>query len=156
MNNAHWHLLLNHLPVVGTYFSVLILAFGLILKNQTIQNTALGLFILTALTAIPAFLTGEGAKDILESIGQKNEYFIHEHMEIAKIAFWVCEIIGALALAALIGIKKQIKITKIIITIVLLAGIGNSILLADAANTGGKIRHTEIRSVNENSDKVNE
>lgn len=79
MNSAHWHLLLNHFPIIGTYFSTLLLIVGIMLKSHHVKNIALGFFTLTALFAIPTFLTGEGAEDVLISIGQKNETFIHSH-----------------------------------------------------------------------------
>jgi hypothetical protein len=150
MNQAHWHLAFNHLPVIGTYFSLLILASGLVLKNSIVKNTGLALFIVTAIFAIPVFLTGEGAEDVLESIGQKNEHFINEHEEIAEKAFWICEIIGALSIVALIGFFKQKQFVQKLIMIIFLSGLANSLLMIKVGNSGGEIRHTEIRTANGN------
>ena len=58
MNQAHLHLLLNHLPILGALFGLLILAGGFLLKYDTVKRTALGLFVLSAILAIPAYLTG--------------------------------------------------------------------------------------------------
>ena len=147
MNAANWHLLLNHLPIIGTYFSTILLVIGILIKNQTIKNTGLGFFILTALFAIPALLTGEGAKDVLNSIGQKNEYFINQHEKLAENAFWLSISIAIFSIGALIGWRKK-KQTQILTITVLLTGLGNSILMTAAGNTGGQIRHTEIRPIN--------
>ena len=147
MNSAHWHLLLNHFPILGTYFSTLLLIVGILLKNQTVKNTALGFFILTALLAIPVLLTGEGAEDILDSIGLKNEYFISQHERLAQIAFWLSVSIGVFSIGALIG-QRTINKTRIFTFIILTAGLLNSVLMTAAGIAGGEIRHTEIRTTN--------
>ena len=147
MNSAHWHLLLNHFPILGTYFSTLLLIVGILLKNQTVKNTALGFFILTSLLAIPVLLTGEGAEDILDSIGLKNEYFISQHERLAQIAFWLSVSIGVFSIGALIG-QRTINQTRIFTFIILTAGLLNSVLMTAAGIAGGEIRHTEIRTTN--------
>ena len=147
MNSAHWHLLLNHFPIIGTYFSTLLLIVGIMLKSQPVKNIALGFFILTALIAIPTFLTGEGAEDVLSSIGQKNEMFIHSHEQQAQIAFWFSISIAILSFGVLLG-RLAIKNNRILIFTILIAGMVNSALIALAGNSVGQIRHTEIRTKN--------
>ena len=147
MNSAHWHLLLNHFPIIGTYFSTLLLILGIMLKSQPIKNIALGFFILTTLFAIPALLTGEDAEDVLSSIGQKNETFIHSHEKQAQNAFWFSISIAILSLGALLG-RLNIKNNRILILIILIAGLVNSVLMTLVGNSGGQIRHTEIRAKN--------
>ncbi len=148
MNNAHWHIMLTHLPLTGTIFSTILLTAGMILKNQVLKNTGVCFFILTGLLAIPAFLTGEGAEEILESIGQENEFFIHQHEELAEKAFWISEVLAILSIAALSGIIKGKIYGKRLMVIVLFAGILNSVLMIATGNLGGQIRHTEIRPAN--------
>jgi len=145
MNAANIHLYFNHFPIIGTIFCSLILICSRIWKNETVAKTGLYLFILTGLLAIPAFLSGEGAEDILESIGQKNESFIEHHEEIAETAFWVCEIATVLAIITLISIKRKMKFANLISMIVLLLGLVNAFLFYKVGNTGGDIRHTEVR-----------
>lgn len=148
MNAAHWHLLLNHFPITGNYFSTFILIIGILIKNQSVKNTGFSLFILTALIAIPVLFTGDGAKDVLTSIGQKNEFYIHRHEKLAENAFWLSISIGIFSLGALIG-RRNKKQTRILTITILIAGLGNSVLMTAAGNAGGQIRHTEIRPVNQ-------
>jgi hypothetical protein len=57
MNTVHWHLLLNHLPIIGGIIGMGILVAGFVLKNNPIvKRTALGVFVFSAVFAIPAFL----------------------------------------------------------------------------------------------------
>jgi len=46
MNWAHVHLLLNHLPVVGTFFGVLLLLLALLRKSEELKRVSLGVFVL--------------------------------------------------------------------------------------------------------------
>ena len=147
MNSAHWHLLLNHLPVVGTFFSTIILACGLIFRNDTLKYTGLFFFIATALFAIPVFLTGEGAEDVLKAIGQANKTIIHRHEDISEIAFQLSISIALLSIGTSFAYYRRKKYAKILLVIVLIAGLGNSVVMVIAGNSGGEIRHTEIRSL---------
>ena len=56
MNGAHFHLLVNHIPIVGTIFGLLILLAVIILKNATVKLT--GLATLIAATIIVIFALG--------------------------------------------------------------------------------------------------
>jgi len=62
MNWAHIHLSLNHLPVVGIIFGVLLLLLALLRKSEELKRVSLGVFVLTALIALPVYFTGEPAE----------------------------------------------------------------------------------------------
>lgn len=51
MNDAHIHLIVNHLPIVGVLIGFLVLLFGYILKNHQVKTTSQAIFIFSALTA---------------------------------------------------------------------------------------------------------
>lgn len=155
MNSASWHLAINHFPIVGTIFSTLLLAGGIILKNNHVRNAGLVFYILTALLAIPALLTGEGAEEVLESIGQENEHFIHDHEEHAEQTFWVCQGVAVLSLIVLLGEIIWRKNLRIVVTVVLLSGLLCSYLMYETGNSGGEIRHTEIRKTNADGGVIN-
>jgi uncharacterized membrane protein len=99
MNQAHLHLLLNHLPILGTLFGLLILAGGFLLKNDTVKRTALGIFVLSAILAIPAYLTGEGAEEVVEGLPGVTENLIEAHEDMANIFLWMVGALGLIALA---------------------------------------------------------
>lgn len=50
MNGAQWHLVLNHLPVTGTLFSLLLLSWALIRRSPELLKTALATAVLVGLT----------------------------------------------------------------------------------------------------------
>lgn len=56
MNWAHIHLMLNHIPVLGTGFGLALLAWGMMRRNDSLQRAALAAFVVVALAAIPVYL----------------------------------------------------------------------------------------------------
>ena len=150
MSQAHLHLLLNHFPIAGIIIGLIVLSFSMLFRNSDIQKTGMWILLFTALTAIPVFLTGEGAEQILDSIGQKSEFFISNHEDYGEKAFWIIELTGLLSLVALIQ-QRSGKDVKTLTRFVLLVSIISAILIVLTANSGGKIRHSEIRTTIESS-----
>lgn len=146
MNQAHLHLLLNHLPILGSLFGILTLIAGFILKNDNVKRTALGLFAVAAITAIPAYLTGEGAEEVVESLPGVSENLIEAHEDMANIFLWVVGALGLLSLATLFTDLKAQKITSTMYIITFVASLAAMAFGAKVGASGGEIRHTEIRS----------
>ncbi|MCC6410507.1 MAG: hypothetical protein IT270_02535 [Saprospiraceae bacterium] len=146
MNQAHLHLLLNHLPILGSLFGILTLLAGFLLKNDTVKRTALGLFAVAAITAIPAYLTGESAEEVVESMPGVTENLIEAHEDMANIFLWVVGALGLLSLATLYADFKAQRITSTLYIITFAVSIAAMGLAARVGITGGEIRHTEIRN----------
>ena len=49
MNPAHLHLMLNHIPVLGTAFCMALVGWALILKSEELKRVSLGAFVIVAL-----------------------------------------------------------------------------------------------------------
>lgn len=145
MNNAHWHLVLNHLPVVGLLIGTLILIAGLLMKKPEVKLTALAVLVFTALTSIAAFYTGEGAEEVVENIAGISETLIHNHEEDAELFFTVTLILGSLSLLGFILEFKKLRFAKYVIYLVLLMAFSDGILAKNVGTSGGEIRHSEIR-----------
>lgn len=146
MNQANWHIALNHFPIVGTIFATLILLVGLYARSTTVQLVALWLFVAAALVAIPVLLTGEGAEEIVEHLPGVEHDRIEEHEDQGKISFWLFAATGFLSLIYLymIGIKRIGS--KLLLMVIAVVAIGASASGLIAANTGGDIRHTEFNN----------
>lgn len=146
MNPAHLHLLLNHVPVIGALFGLLTLMVGLARRSEETKKLALLVIVFAALSAVPAYLSGEPAESIAEGMPGVTEAVIEPHEEAALTAFIVLGLTGALALfelARVYGAKKSSQ--RIIVMVVLVLSLVSSGLMARTANLGGMIRHTEIR-----------
>ena len=145
MNWAHIHLMLNHIPVLGTVFGLALLAWGLWRRNDPLQRAALFTFVAVAIVAIPVYLTGEPAEAVVENLVGTAETAIEAHEEAALLSFIAMEVLGALALAALALSRTRFNPALVVrgaLAVALLTG-G---LMAWTANLGGRIRHGELRA----------
>lgn len=145
MNWPHIHLILNHVPVLGTLFGLLLLAWGIVRRNDSLQRAALLTFTLVALVAIPVYLTGKPAEEAVEHLAGTAESAIESHEEAALVAFIAMELLGALALGVLLLARTRFNPTLVVrgaLAVALLTG-G---LMAWTANLGGRIRHSELRA----------
>ena len=146
MNDAHWHLVVNHFPIIGTIFGLGILIAGLVLKNKTSINTAYVIFIVAALFALASMSTGEGAEEMVEDMPNVGKQIIHEHEEMAEKLALVLYILGGFSIIGLIlNIKNHSK-AKLVTYLVLIISVVAVILGKETGTTGGEVRHTEIRA----------
>lgn len=144
MNLAHAHLVLNHVPVVGIFFAVLLYGLGIFRRSTELKRAALLGFVLVALLTIPAFLTGEPAEDAVEHLPGINKATIHNHEEAADISFWVLEGLGVFALAGLVLYRGASGAPRWFTAIVLVFALLVAGMMAWTANLGGQIHHPEI------------
>lgn len=145
MNWAHVHLMLNHLPVLGTAFGFALLAWAVLRRNEALQRAALGTLVLTALAAIPAFLTGAPSEDVVEHLAGTAKQAIEAHEEAAVVALVAIEALGAMALAALVLFRKR-GIPRPLAGAALVFALATAGWMAQTANLGGRIRHAELRA----------
>lgn len=145
MNWAHLHLILNHVPVLGTLFGLLLLAWGILRRNDSLQRAALLTFALVALVAIPAYLTGKPAEEAVEHLTGTAGSAIEPHEDAALVSFLAMEVLGALALSALLLTRTRFK-TAFIVRGALAVAIVTGGLMVWTAQLGGRIRHAELRA----------
>lgn len=151
MNDAHWHLVVNHLPIIFPLVGIIILITGFISKSEAVKRTAFMLFIFGALASIVAMTTGEGAEDIAEKISGVTKKFIHEHEEIAETFSILTYILGAISIIGLWASFQKKTFSNILSIIILVFAFVVLFFGKETGTTGGEIRHTEIRSIETNS-----
>ena len=148
MNDAHLHLVVNHFPIIGTILAVGTLITGMFLKNNSVKNTAYVLFLVAAIFAAFSMATGEGAEEMVEDMPNIGHEIIHDHEELAeKLAL----LLYATAVFSLLSLYTSIKnnsFSKTASYITLVLGLGAVALGTSVGNSGGEIRHTEIRDNN--------
>ena len=147
MNAAHLHLLLNHLPVIGTVVAVLLLAYALLRKSGELTRIALGMFVILAFFGLAVYLTGEPAEHVAQRLPGVTRDAIHEHEEAGLIAAWLLGAIGAISLGGLVAYRKRLDgVPRSFGITVLVLSLFPALAMARTANLGGMVRHTEIRS----------
>ncbi|MEZ0332425.1 MAG: hypothetical protein ACAI18_00335 [Gemmatimonadales bacterium] len=144
MSDAHWHLIVSHLPVLGVPFGAALLAAGLWRKNVTLQRTALVVLLLAGLAAGVAFLTGEPAEHMLENMAGRPESLIESHEEAALAVTIATGVLAFIAATALWLLRRGVLRRGWGLGTMVLA-IGVSVALAWVATLGGRISHPEVR-----------
>ena len=150
INPAHWHLILNHIPVVGSAFALGLLGWAIFRRSDELKRVGLAVVALVAVLTAPAYFTGEpafeAAMEVLEATPYDEDPLVKAHENAAGIAFAAAALAGVVALVALIRsrggkpLSGRIVATAFVLT-ALTAG-----LMGRAANFGGAIRHPEIRN----------
>lgn len=144
MSAAHLHLALNHVPVLGTLFAAAILAYGILRHQDAVVRVALGLLVVSGLGAGVAYLSGEGAEDIVEGAAGVGESFIEAHEEFALIALVGAVVVAIVALGSLLVYRRR-DVPRTLGLAVLAVTLVSGGLMGYTANLGGQIRHVEIR-----------
>lgn len=144
MTAAHWHLIINHLPIIGTTLSTILLITGLLLKNNQLKFIAVILILVMSVFGFLVHETGEKAEQRVKNDLSINEVAIEAHEEAAKPAFVVHSIAGLLSLMALFFYKKKKNLFNIISVLIISISLSAAALMSYAGYLGGKIRHTEI------------
>ena len=145
INGAHIHLMINHVPELGTFFIIMLLLYGVARKSDEIIKVSLGAFVLLGLMTILVYLTGEGAEKVVKNLPGVTEAFIGRHEEMAGLSLVLIEALGIACCAGLIFFRRSATIPKWFIALVLVLSFSASVVVGLTANLGGQIRHTEIR-----------
>ena len=147
MDGVHIHLLLNHIPVIGTLFAVPLFGYALLRRSEELKRLSLMILVFSALVAIPVYLTGEPAEEAVEKLAGVSETLIEQHEDSAKLSMVFLMITGAISLLGLILIKIRTSfVAGWFVAVALLFSIATAGMMARTANLGGQIRHSEIRT----------
>jgi hypothetical protein len=144
MTAPQLHLMLNHVPVIGTLFVALTLAAGLLFRSAALLRFGMVMLVGVALAAAPVFFSGEPAEESIEHMAGVSEPSIEAHEDMAKTASIALGALGLLAIAGLLfargGAPSRGLATA---TLVFALAVGGA--MAWTAHLGGGIRHPEIR-----------
>ena len=146
MNEAHLHLVVNHLPINFPVVGAIVLLTGLISKSEAVKRTAFMIFIIGAATAVAAMSTGEGAEEIVEKIRGVSESYIETHEEAAETFAVLSHVLGGISLLGLWASFKQKRFASGIAITTLLFSFVVLFFAQQTGTTGGEIRHSEIRA----------
>jgi uncharacterized membrane protein len=148
MNEAHWHLVVNHLPIIFPLVGVIVIVTGLISKSEAVKRTAFMIFIIGAFSSIAAMSTGEGAEEIVEKISGVTDDYIKSHEETAETFALLSYILGGISLLGLWASFKEKTFSGLVAVVTLVFAIVVLFFAKQTGTSGGEIRHTEIRGGN--------
>ena len=146
MNSAHFHLVVNHLPIIFPIAGLIVLAIGIGFKTEMVKRTAYFLFTIGAVSAAMAMNSGEVAEEVVEELSGVSHKLIHEHEEKAESMAILSYLLGLASLLALWASWKGKSFSGILSYAVLALSLVTIFLGKQTGTSGGEIRHTEIRS----------
>jgi uncharacterized membrane protein len=137
---------LTHLPIFGVLLGIFVLMQGIFFKSDQVKMVSYSLFILSAIGASMAYLSGEGAEEVVENIQGITDTVIEEHEEFAMAALIATITLAVASLVGLIFTYRKSSLTpKIAWAILILSFIAFG-LVARTGYLGGQIRHSELQA----------
>ena len=144
MNAAHFHLVVNHFPVVASVLGMPLLLWGVARRDRGTVRTAAVLFVVAALSGAAAYWSGEGAEERIERFVASSHDLVHPHEEASEWATILMGVAGAGSLGLLVLMRggRPAK-TVWLVALLVLAALA-TIAMGRTAWLGGQIRHPEI------------
>ena len=145
MSAAHFHLMLNHIPLLGLLFGAALLAYGLWRGSEDVQKASLGLLAGAGLSALAVYLTGEPAEEVVEGLAGVSHDAIEAHEEFGLYALVGGLVTALTALGALGYALFRRRLVRWTAVLTLVLAVVSSGLIGYTANLGGAISHPELR-----------
>lgn len=144
MNVAHLHLLLNHVPTVGSVVALGLLLLALVRRDEGLKHAGLEVIFVIAVLTLPVYVSGVAAYRELRD--QLPEMAVLLHQDAALFGFALAECAGFVAWAALWQTRRRGRAAPgIVAAVVVLLTVALAVM-GRAATLGGEIRHPEIRA----------
>ncbi|MBN8707924.1 MAG: hypothetical protein BGO12_01095 [Verrucomicrobia bacterium 61-8] len=143
---GYLHVLINHLPIIGTVMGLIGLLIGLFLMHRRALIPGLAILFIAGLSAWPVYETGSAAyKSIRKISDDAGIDWLDEHMERADRTVWAFYVLaGVSAAAAIIPLRwPRSSVPLGIVTVVV--ALGCTAVAGYIAQPGGLVRHTEFR-----------
>jgi peptidoglycan/LPS O-acetylase OafA/YrhL len=145
VNYPHLHLLINHVPILGSIFALLLMLWAMQRGHRELRRLALWVALFVGLSSYPAYLTGDEAHEQVEDFPGIDHDAAEEHEESAELAMVIMLVTaGVSGLALFLGRGERTE-PRWVRGAVLLGLVASSATVAKAAWDGGTIRHEEIR-----------
>lgn len=144
LNWPHLHLMLNHIPVLGTLFGLVLLVAGMLVNSDSVKRVALYTFIASAAMAGATFLTGEPAEMVVKGLATVSADMIEEHEEFAEAAMSGSVALGVISAGLLYYFRGKSPGGRPLV-VTLLAAAAVTGMFAWTANLGGMVHHQELR-----------
>lgn len=153
-NGAQFHMLVNHLPVIGFLGMILALVVAIVVQSLDIKRFVLLATVVVGASALAPYFTGEPAEDTVEHLPGVSKDLIHEHEELAEKATILSVITAVAAGFAFFLQRRRMETLRISLPVVLTLSLITALLMGAAAHEGGKIRHPEIDPASEISGRA--
>src|SRR5262245_61431182 len=146
LNAAHLHLVLNHVPTLGTAVAVALLLIALIRRQEAQVQLGLEVLFIVALVTLSVYITGVAAYQHLRSGADFSDIAARMHQDVALSGFAVTEFAGFVGWVALWQSRRIGHTGRGLVTAATLLTFIALAIMGRAATLGGEIHHPEIRA----------
>lgn len=146
LNAAHLHLVLNHVPTLGTAVGLALLLLALIRRHEVLVHVGLEVLFVIAVVTMPVYITGAAAYQHLRSGADFSDIAARMHQDVALSGFAVTEFAGFVAWVALWQSRRTGHAGRRLVAAATVLSIIALAIMGRAATLGGEIHHPEIRA----------
>jgi hypothetical protein len=146
VNIAHLHLIMNHVPTVGSVVALGLLLLAFIRRNEQLKHAALELLFVIAVLTLPVYVSGVAAHFQLREVAEISNDAVMAHQDAALIGFAVMEFAGFVAWVALWQWRRRGRAGRGLVPAAAVLLALALVIMGRAATLGGEIRHPEIRA----------
>ena len=144
VDTTHLHLLLNHVPTVGTVAALALLLLAIVRRDEMLKLAGLEVIFVIALLSMPVYMTGVAAQHKIRKMPGVSDTAMSVHQDAALTGFTVAEFAGFVAWIGLWQSRRRGRAAPGVMTAVVVLSATSLALMGRAANLGGEIRHPEI------------
>jgi uncharacterized membrane protein len=149
---SHLHLVLNHVPVIGSVIALGLLLLALVRRSADLRRAGLEVFVIVGLITLPVYLSGLGAQPEVADRPEVSIAVIRAHHDAALLGSVVMLLTGVVAWIGLWQTRRMARPGRAILGAVLLLAVITLALMGRAANLGGQVRHPEMSVLQEISE----
>ena len=144
MNLAHLHLIMNHVPTIGSVVALGLLFLGYARRDEHLKHVGLEVLFAIALLTLPVYVSGVAAHQEIRTAKDVSDDAIRVHQDAALIGFTVMEFAGFVAWVALWQWRRNGRAARGVVPAATVLLVLALVVMGRAANLGGEIRHPEI------------
>src|ERR1019366_9038565 len=117
---AHWHLLLNHIPILGSMFVTVLFIIALVFRNVFLQKLSLWFLVGIALVTAATYATGGDTALAIQGLPSVSESMLLSHELFAKLGLAAMFVTGVIALGGVLFYSHREAIPRIFLAVILI------------------------------------
>ena len=145
MNFAHLHIVLNHIPSIGTVVGAGFFILSVFQKNERLQKLSLQILVLMALAVLPTYVSGNAAQRFVRARTDIPQGLVEVHQNSAMMTLILMTITGTFAWFGLWQFRRYSRPGFGTTAGVFIFSILATAAILRTGNLGGHISHPEIR-----------
>jgi hypothetical protein len=146
-NLAHIHIVLNHVPSLGSLAGLMLLAVALYAKNDKLKRFSFLVLVVVALAVLPTYLTGVEAQSMVRGRPAVMPGIIQVHQNAAMVTLVLMTFAGTFAWFGLWEFRRHSRASSLSTMGTLIMTALSAAMILFTASLGGKVSHPEVREV---------